>query len=277
MLATLAIMTGVEHKAHTAGRLRWCALAVLAGAQWIAAASGQTTQAPAAQAPSAQTGGTSTAAPQHTAAPTHRRARQKPAAATPSPVPAAVTPPVAAAPPPPNWPANDKPADAAVMWDSKGLSIVAANSSLQQILEQVATETGAKVDGMNGDQRVFGKYGPGPAREVIAQLLDGSGYNVLMIGDQGGGAPRQIVLSSRPSGPAPVYNGNNQAEEEVEAEPPPPPPPPEPQPMPAQNPVAPNRGMIQPQMQGPFGTRPFPGQAAGQDPNQQQPNGNQQQ
>ena len=36
---------------------------------------------------------------------------------------------------------------------------------------------------MNVDQRVFGTYGRGPARDVIAQLLDGSGYDVLMIGD----------------------------------------------------------------------------------------------
>jgi hypothetical protein len=63
----------------------------------------------------------------------------------------------------------------------------ATNSSLQQILSDVSTATGVKVEGTPGDQRVYGSYGPAPARDVLSQLLDGSGYNVLMIGDQGEG------------------------------------------------------------------------------------------
>jgi len=35
---------------------------------------------------------------------------------------------------------------------------------------------------------------------VLSQLLHGSGYNVMMIGDLGQGTPRQIVLSSRQRG-----------------------------------------------------------------------------
>ena len=89
-----------------------------------------------------------------------------------------------------------------MVWDSHGLLIVASNSSLAQILKEVSTETGAKVEGMGQDQRVFGTYGPGPARDVLSQLLDGSGYNVLMVGDQGQGTPRRIVLSIRPGGGA---------------------------------------------------------------------------
>jgi hypothetical protein len=111
-------------------------------------------------------------------------------------------------PKPPDWPANAKPAEASVVWNSKGLHIKAANSSLQQILNDVATATGTKVSGMGADQRVFGTYGPGPARDVLSQLLDGSGYNVLMIGDQGQGAPRQIVLSREATGPAPPVANN---------------------------------------------------------------------
>jgi hypothetical protein len=71
-----------------------------------------------------------------------------------------------------------------------------------QILKDVQTATGAEVQGMATDQRVFGAYGPGLAREVLSQLLQGSGYNVLMIGDLGKGAPRQIVLSARDAGSA---------------------------------------------------------------------------
>jgi hypothetical protein len=89
---------------------------------------------------------------------------------------------------------------ATVTWDSHGLRIEATNSSLQQILKDVSTATGAKVDGLGADERVFGEFGPGQARDVLSKLLHGSGYNVIMIGDQGQGAPRQIVLSSRHSG-----------------------------------------------------------------------------
>jgi hypothetical protein len=106
--------------------------------------------------------------------------------------------PAVAAPAPetPNWPANDRPGSATVVWDSHGLHIVAANSSLAQILKEVTTKTGTSLEGMGEDQRVFGSYGPGPARDVLSQLLHGSGYNVLMIGDQGQGTPRRILLST---------------------------------------------------------------------------------
>lgn len=114
-------------------------------------------------------------------------------------------------PPPPDWPANDRPTDASVTWDSHGLSIVATNSSLSHILRQIATETGATLDGFSKDERVFGVYGPGSARDVISQLLDGTGYNVLMIGDQGEGTPRQIILTARSAGGVQQPGSNNSA------------------------------------------------------------------
>jgi hypothetical protein len=100
-------------------------------------------------------------------------------------------------PPTPDWPVNDKPNPASVVWDATGLRINASNSSLQQILNEVATETGSKVEGPVPDQRIYGNYGPGQARDVLAQLLQGSGENVLLAGDIGQGAPREIVLSPR--------------------------------------------------------------------------------
>ena len=134
----------------------------------------------------------------------HVHPRKKPAAATPAPQPA--PPPAPVAPPPPNWPANDLPGAASVVFDSHGLLVVASNSSLAQILKEVSLETGVKVEGMDADQRIFGTYGPGPARDVISQLLDGSGYDVLMIGDRGEGTPRRIVLTAR-SGSAAQNHG----------------------------------------------------------------------
>jgi hypothetical protein len=107
------------------------------------------------------------------------------------------TPPV---PEMPLWPANEKAVQAAVTWDSHGLRIEAANSSLRQILRDIAAATGARVSGLGTDERVFGTYGPGPAHDVLSQLLQGSGYNILMTGDQGQGTPREILLTSRLGG-----------------------------------------------------------------------------
>jgi hypothetical protein len=105
-----------------------------------------------------------------------------------------------------------------VVWDSHGLFIQASNSSLDQILNDVSLKTGAKVEGMGADERIFGIYGPGPARDVLTELLEGSGYNVLMIGDQGQGTPRRIVLSGRPAGPAQPSAQSTPSDSEAEQE-----------------------------------------------------------
>lgn len=149
----------------------------------------------------------------------HKKSVAAKASAQPAPQPAP------AAPPLPNWPANKKPAEASVVWDSHGLFIQASNSSLDQILRDVSLKTGARVEGMGADERVFGIYGPGPARDVLTELLDGSGYNILMIGDQGQGSPRRIVLSSRATVPPqtsgnanPGANSENNTENDQEAQ-----------------------------------------------------------
>lgn len=193
---------------------------------WAGFATAQTPQGPSATSAQQQT--------------THPRSHStKSHAAAPEPPPA---------PPPPNWPVNDHANPASVTWDSRGLRIEASNSSLQAILRQVSVATGTKVEGMGADQRVYGAYGPGQAREVLSQLLQGSGYNVLLAGDLGMGAPRQIVLSSRhgreaaPGGvnrPNPGQDANNDEDvpdNEVEEQPPPPPP----------QPMAPNQAPMQP-------------------------------
>lgn len=125
----------------------------------------------------------------------------------------------------PHWPANEAPKPAVVQWDSRGLSIQAENSSLKEILNEIAEKTGAKLDGVvlegGAAQRVFGEYGPGTAASVLAQLLNGSGYNVMLVGDQGQGTPREIVLS-KPSAasnePPPPQQNSEEEEEEYEQE-----------------------------------------------------------
>lgn len=95
----------------------------------------------------------------------------------------------------PKWPANDAPSQPSITWNSQGLHIEAANASLSQILNQVSSETGAKVEGLSGDERVFGDFGPGQPRDVLSQLLHGSGYNFLLLGTQDG--PLRVILSTR--------------------------------------------------------------------------------
>jgi hypothetical protein len=128
-----------------------------------------------------------------------------------------VAPPV---PETPKWPAFDKAAQASVVWDSHGLVINAANSSREQIMHDVSAATGAKVEGLSTDQRVFGQYGPGQARDVLSELLQGSGYNVIMIGDQGLGTPRQILLSVRQAGAQPAARPASSNDEDDTEDPP---------------------------------------------------------
>ena len=168
---------------------------------------------------------------------------------TPPPPPQPEAPP---APKPPDWPANDRPADATVVWNSQGLRIDAANSSLSQILKDVSTATGTKVEGLGPDQRIFGTYGPGPARDVIARLLYGSGYNVLMIGDQGQGTPRSVLLSTqiKGGGTQQVANGNNDSsanDDSADADEQPEQPQPQPQPPGLRNGFAPGAPPRSPQ------------------------------
>ena len=137
-------------------------------------------------------------------------------------------------PPPPDWPVKGKAIPASVAWNGRDLSIAAKNSTLEQILHDVSTATGLKVEGLSesrggqgdqrGNQRVYGSYGPASERDVLSQLLEGSGYNVIMVGDQGEGAPRELVLTAQAvggkGGDAQHATQSNQAgEEEVQDEP----------------------------------------------------------
>ncbi len=213
-----AAASGLKRPVSSVGIVAGAAALMLAGALLQA----QTAPAQAAQASAAQTPGSAPASAA-TAKFTHRRKRPSPAhsaakPAAPAPqTPATATP---SQPEKPKWPAFDKPAEASVVWDSQGLRIDASNSSLEQILKDVSTVTGAKIEGLGTDQRVFGAFGPGQARDVLSQLLQGSGYNVIMIGDQGQGAPRQVLLSVRQAGatqagakPASANNEEDEAEE----------------------------------------------------------------
>jgi hypothetical protein len=108
------------------------------------------------------------------------------------------------------------------------LTIRANNSSLAAILRQVAVRSGMKVEGLGGDERVFGSFGPGAPRDVLADLLDGTAYNLVLVGDLNNGAPRELILSPTTRGggaiqsPAPQANPDEASNEQESPEAPPP-------------------------------------------------------
>ena len=151
---------------------------------------------------------------------------------------------------------SDKPPQPATVNLAPGrLAIHADNSSLTEILHQLTKDSGMTVDGLGADQRIYGSYGPGDPQEVISSLLDGSGYNIVMLGRTETGTPKQLSLT--PRGARPASNGpsnrvqeapqEDDTEEEVQ-QPPPPETPPAPQPPqgnPQQNGVRTPQQMLQ--------------------------------
>ena len=69
-----------------------------------------------------------------------------------------------------------------VNFENGQLTIVALNSTLGDILRAVRKHTGAEIEFPAINERVVIHLGPGPAREVIAELLNGSRFNYVLIG-----------------------------------------------------------------------------------------------
>jgi hypothetical protein len=70
-----------------------------------------------------------------------------------------------------------------VTYEDGQLTIVALNSTLADILRAVRKQTGAEMDiPANANDRVVTRLGPGPAREVLAELLNGSHFNYVLLG-----------------------------------------------------------------------------------------------
>lgn len=91
---------------------------------------------------------------------------------------------------------------ASVTYANGLLTVEAGNSSLNQILRDISRETGMKITGGVADERVFGKYGPASAAQVLSALLDGTGSNMLLVGSNGA-APAELVLTPRTGGVTP--------------------------------------------------------------------------
>jgi hypothetical protein len=104
------------------------------------------------------------------------------------------------------------------------LSINANKANLSQILFAVHEKTGAEIAIPAGaeQEQVVSDFGPAPAPEVLAHLLNGSKFNFLILSSATDPkALDQVILSSRPEGPMPPPRPQPQvvAEAEDDAEP----------------------------------------------------------
>jgi len=102
----------------------------------------------------------------------------------------------------PLTPMQRPPQPARVTFGNGMLSISAENSSLNQILRQISHDTGMKITGGVVDERVFGQYGPATPADVLAQLLDGTGSNMILE-HRDGEANAELILTPRHGGPTP--------------------------------------------------------------------------
>jgi hypothetical protein len=127
----------------------------------------------------------------------------KPSASTPASSTLPATPTATPEPPPvPLTPSQRSPQPAQVTYAEGTLSVAADNASLNQILRQIASNTGMKITGGVTDERVFGQYGPADPAQVLAALLDGTGSNMILV-HHDGDASSELILTPRQGGPTP--------------------------------------------------------------------------
>ncbi len=126
------------------------------------------------------------------------------------------------APAPPPTPGQLPSRRADVSYVNNELVVAASNSSLNQILREISRLTGIKITGGINEERVFGKYGPGPASEVLRSLLDGSNSNMIFV-QATGEKPSELILTPRMGGPTPPNPNASRFEDNRDEEQPVPP------------------------------------------------------
>lgn len=121
-----------------------------------------------------------------------------------------------AAPPIPPVPAREAAVPPQVTYENGQLFIDAKNSTLKDILTAVEKHTGASFDISAGDtnERVVGRLGPGPARDVLADLLNGSHFNYVMLSPANDpSALTRVVMSPRSAAPPQAGGFQNEAQQ----------------------------------------------------------------
>jgi hypothetical protein len=83
------------------------------------------------------------------------------------------------------------------------LLVTADNATLADILSAISSQTGAVIDVPpgSGGERVAGRMGPGPARDVLAALLNGSQFDYIIVASLADSARvEHVVLISKADG-----------------------------------------------------------------------------
>jgi hypothetical protein len=88
-----------------------------------------------------------------------------------------------------------------VSYQNAQLTIVASNSTLGDILRAVRKQTGAEIEIPVATERVVTHLGPGSAREVVAELLNGSRFNYVLLGSPADSAVLTRVVLVAKTGP----------------------------------------------------------------------------
>lgn len=96
-----------------------------------------------------------------------------------------------------------------VSYQNAQLTIVAANSTLGDILRAVRKQTGAEIEIPAAPERVVTHLGPGSARDVMAELLNGSRFNYVLLGSPADNAVLTRVVLVAKTGPDNVSTSNN--------------------------------------------------------------------
>jgi hypothetical protein len=96
-----------------------------------------------------------------------------------------------------------------VSFQNGELSIVAPNSTLADILRAVRKQTGAEIDIPAANERVVTRLGPGPVRQVMADLLNGSHFNYVLLGSaQDSSLLTRVVLVAKTGQTGPTGQEN---------------------------------------------------------------------
>ncbi len=148
-----------------------------------------------------------------------KRLAKKPLA---TPVPAATAPQSAAEIPRPAVPLRPSQMPAVpprVSLVNGALTIVAENSTMADILTQLRAATNIKIETLGGPsgERVAVRIGPAPVRDVILSLVQGSGYDFIILGVEGQpNAVERLILTPKTSSgaitastPQRSYSGTN--------------------------------------------------------------------
>jgi hypothetical protein len=140
---------------------------------------------------------------------THRAHKVKKPQPPPPPLPSGTRGPV------PQIPLDAIPAVAPqVSYQDGMLTIVAPNSTLGDILRGVRKHTAADIEiPANANERVATHLGPGPPRQIVAELLNGSHFNYILLGspDNANLLTRVVLVAKTadtPASPAQAANTN---------------------------------------------------------------------